>query len=270
MDFLGNAAIWIVDKTAMALEWVDDIIVPAWNRMIYGSDMLLILGPPLILVLGLICLIVTTQRISEGKGRAAKEMEKALNDDKKSDVGLFYSLVFKLFYFPMPAYFFLLYSPFGSVNRIAVEETIFYNFRELTEGFQFVGVYLMLRFVGMVVSNAVRLRFARLFKFLLYTACCAVIGTYLHMILAALSAAGDRNLLFALISVIVNFIFSTIPMVYFWVAMLIPIYELIMPLLAPFALIFGFVLNHVKQEQDFRDWMFNNHFFAWVYFLVDR
>ena len=67
----------------------------------------------------------------------------------------------------------------------------------------------------------------------------------------ALAQAGNYNLIFALISVIVNFIFSTMPMIYFYIAMLMPLYELIMPLLTPLALIFGLAVARSRREMNF-------------------
>ena len=128
----------------------------------------------------------------------------------------------------------------------------------------------MLRFIGVVVSDLLRLRFLSIIKFFIYTVSCVIMGAYIHAILMALARAGNDNLIFALISVIVNFIFSTMPMIYFYIAMLMPLYELIMPLLTPLALIFGLAVARSRREMNFREWMLNNHFFAWIYLFVDR
>lgn len=209
-------------------------------------------------------------RAANGVGRGAKRLEKALDGGDRSDISLYYSLAWKLFYYPMVAYFFLMYSPFDIESTLRAQETVFYRFDELTDGFKVVVVFLMLRFIGVVASDVLRLRLLSLIKFMLYTVSCAIIGAYIHGILLALSQAGEGNLIFALISVIANFIFSTMPMIYFYIAMLMPLYELVMPLLTPFALIFGLVVARARRDMNFRDWVFNNHFFAWIYLFVDR
>lgn len=170
----------------------------------------------------------------------------------------------------MLVYLFSMYSPFGIESTPRVEETVFYGFRELTEGFQVVVVFLMLRFIGVVVSDLLRFGLLSIIKFFIYTVSCVIIGAYIHAILMALAQAGNDNLIFALISVIVNFIFSTMPMIYFYIALLMPLYELIMPLLTPLALIFGLAVARSRREMNFREWMLNNHFFAWIYLFVDR
>lgn len=272
-DSLGHiedAAGWVADRADWVMQRVGDFVVSVWNRIAYVDDIYIILGPPLVLLAAVICLWVTLSRVSSGVGRTAKRFQKDMDGGNKGGMSIYYSLVFKLFYYPMVAYFFLTYSPFATVDALRVEETVFYNFRELPDAFKVVLVFLMLRFVGVVVSNLVRLRFMSIVRFFLYTVSCIIIGTYIQGILAALARAGDGNLLFMLIFVIAYFIFSTLPMVYFYIALLLPLYELIMPLLTPFVLIYGLMRAREQEEQDFRDWLFNNHFFAWIYLFVDN
>ena len=80
-----------------------------------------------------------------------------------------------------------MYSPFDIESTPRVEETVFYGFRELTEGFQVVVVFLMLRFIGVVVSDLLRLRFLSIIKFFIYTVSCVIMGAYIHAILMALA-----------------------------------------------------------------------------------
>lgn len=269
MEYIENAVSWVADRADWVMQRVGDLVVSAWNRIAYADDIYIILGPPLVLLVAVICLWVTLSRVSSGADRTAKRFQKDMGRDR-GGMSIYYSLVFKLFYYPMVAYFFLMYSPFATVDASRVEETVFYNFGGLPEAFKVVLVFVMLRFVGVVVSDLVRLRLMSIVRFLIYTVSCIIIGTYIQGILAALAQAGDGNLLFMLIFVIAYFIFSTLPMVYFYIALLVPLYELIMPLLAPFVLIYGLLRAREQEEQDFRDWLFNNHFFAWMYLFVDR
>ncbi len=58
-----------------------------------------------------------------------------------------------------------MYSPFTTADVLRVEETVFYNFGVLPDAFKVVLAFLMLRFVGVVVSNLVRLRFMSIVRF---------------------------------------------------------------------------------------------------------
>ena len=284
MNFIEEAFEWAVNRTAFIMEWIGSRVMPLWDRLICSYDLSVMLGMFLIVVAAVVCAIVSVMR-HDFSGLAGKEEEeteklsgfrarwkrwrhpKDIADS--SDWGAYYSIICKCFYYPMVIYFFMGNTPF-LFEHIPLEETVFFQFREVTDGLQFVFFFLMIRFVAVVISDVLRLRFIKLLKFFLYNAASIIAGTWGFLLMRWMGEVSETNLLLKLVFVVVWFLVSTLPMVYFWIRMFLPLYQLVMPLLTPFAILFGIIKTALDEEESFFTWVRDNHFFLWLQFFVDR
>ena len=229
MEVLENAALWCVDKAAIVLERIGLTVIPLWNQWNWEHDMLTLLLMLLSIVLAVVCAGLSLAHPN------VKEIEREeARLDKLGDWGVFYVMACKLFYFPMLVYVFLFMSPFSPGHVISdPSETFFFTFREEHELTQLVIIFLLLRFAGVVVTDVVRLRFWKLIKFFLYT-----------------------------------FVFlMTIPQIYFYIALILPLLVLISPLLTPLFLIGKVILYIAGANVEGR--FLVEHPLAWLYFFSD-
>lgn len=284
MNFIEEAFEWAVNRTAFIMEWIGSRVMPLWDRLICSYDLSVMLGMFLLVVAAVVCAIVSVMR-HDFSGLAGKEEEETEKPSgfrarwkrwrhpkdiaDSSDWGAYYSIICKCFYYPMVIYFFMGNTPF-LFEHIPLEETIFFQFREVTDGLQFVFFFLMIRFVAVVISDVLRLRFIKLLKFFLYNAASIIAGTWGFLLMRWMGEVSETNLLLKLVFVVVWFLVSTLPMVYFWICMFLPLYQLVMPLLTPFAILFGIVKTALDEEESFFTWVRDNHFFLWLQFFVDR
>lgn len=263
MEILENAALWCVDKAALVLERIGLTVIPLWNRWNWDHDMLTFLLMLLTIVLATVCagLSLANPNVKE------IEREEALLD-KLGDWGVFYVMACKLFYFPMLVYVFLFMSPFAPGRTIAdPSETFFFTFREEHEFTQLVIIFLLLRFAGVVVTDVVRLRFWKLIKFLLYTIACINLGTIGCLLLQWINDLGNEHLLLLPFVLVINFFLMTIPQIYFYLALILPLLVLISPLLTPLFLI-GRVILYIAGANVEGKFLVE-HPFAWLYFFSD-
>lgn len=263
MEILETAALWCVDKAAILLERIGLAVIPLWNRWNWEHDMLTVL-----LMLGSVLLAVVCAGLSLAHPNG-KEMEKEeARMDKLGDWGVYYVLACKLFYFPMLVYVFLFHSPF-SPGRLITDpsETFFFTFREEQEFIQLVVIFLLLRFAGVVVTDVVRLRFWKLIKFFLYTFACINLGTLGSLLLEWVNDLGDEHILLLPVVAVINFFLMTIPQIYFYLALVLPLLILVSPLLTPLFLI-GRVIFYIAGAQVEGRFLLE-HPLAWLYFFSD-
>ena len=263
MEYIENAFIWAAEQFAAAYRWIGIQVIPRWNSLAYSHDMLLMLGSFLVLVLGVGLLFVHDPYWKRHPDKQYAWLEK----DDGAWIG-YYKIFIKAFYYPMLVYMFLLLSPFTSISLLEPTETFFFQFRELQEAHQLVLAMLLMRFVGVTIGYLVRLRIFGLLRFWIHTLGCIILGTYLHALLMFISDLGDSNLLLLIPVLIIKFLVSTIPMVYFWIFMWLPVYELVMPILSVPLAIIGGIINGMQQDhQDFLDWVKEKHFFSYLLFF---
>ena len=178
-----------------------------------------------------------------------------------SDWVVYYKIFIKVFYYPMLVYFFLLYTPFSDVSPLQPEETVFFQYLELDGAMQLVVAMILMRFVGVTLGYLVQLRVFGLLRFWIHTLSCVILGTYLNALLMFISDLGDSNFLLLIPVLIIKFIIVTIPMVYFWIAMFMPLYQAVMIIFSvPAAIIGGIIQGMQEDRQDFLDWVKEKHF----------
>ena len=177
-------------------------------------------------------------------------------------------LACKLFYFPMLVYVFLFHSPF-SPGRLITDpsETFFFTFREEQEFIQLVVIFLLLRFAGVVITDVVRLRFWKLIKFFLYTFACINLGTLGCLLLEWVNDLGDEHILLLPVVAVINFFLMTIPQIYFYLALVLPLLILVSPLLTPLFLIARVIFYIAGAQVEGRFLL--EHPLAWLYFFSD-
>lgn len=263
MEYIENFFIWAAEQFAIAYRWIGIQVIPRWNSLAYSHDMLLMLGSFLVLVLGVGLLFVHDPYWKRHPDKQYAWLEK----DEGAWIG-YYKIFIKAFYYPMLVYMFLLLSPFTSISLLEPTETFFFQFRELQEAYQLVLAMLLMRFVGVTIGYLVRLRIFGLLRFWIHTLGCIILGTYLNALLMFITDLGDSNLLLLIPVLIIKFLISTIPMVYFWIFMWLPLYELVMPILSiPLAIIGGIINGMQQDHQDFLDWVKEKHFFSYLLFF---
>ena len=278
MNFIEEGFEWAVDKTAQLMEWIGVRVMPPWYDLIYDHDMSILVGMLLLIVAAVACAILSFKSHAYSEEQAQElsgirawwyrwRHPKEISDS--SDWGAYYSLICKCFYYPMVIYFFMGHTPF-LLKRIPLEETVFFTFRDVTDGLQFVFFFLLIRCAAVIVSDVLRLRLIKLLKFFLYNAAAISAGTLAYMILNWMGEISETNLLLKLVYLIVWFFLTTLPMVYFWICMFLPLYQLVMPLLTPFAFLYGIIKTSLDNEEKLSNWMRENHFFLWLQFFVDR
>lgn len=263
METLENAALWCVDKAALVLERIGMTVIPLWNRWNWEHDMLTILLMLLSIVLAVVCAGLSLAHPN------VKEMERteALLD-KLGDWGAFYLMACKLFYFPMLVYVFLFMSPFSPGQTITdPSQTFFFSFRELQEFTQLIIIFLLLRFAGVVVTDVVRLRFWKLIKFFLYTIACINLGIIGALLLRWINDLGNENLLLLPFVLVIDFFLMTVPQIYFYIALTMPLLVLVSPLLTPLFLIGRVILYIAGASVEGR--LMVEHPFVWLYFFSD-
>lgn len=264
MEAAQDGLLWAADKIAQAYRWIGMQVIPGWNRLAAESDEILMLASLLVLALGIGLLFVHDPYWKRHPDKKWAWMEK---DDL--DWFIFYRFAIKVFYYPMLIYIFMMLSPFTSFSTIQPEATFFLRFREQMEAYQLVLALLLLRFVGVSIGYVVRLRVFGLFRFWVHTLCCIILGTYLQGILRFLGEVGQDNILLLIPILILDFIVIVVPMIYFWIAMLMPLYVLVMPILSIPIAIVGGVINAMQKEHDsFIDWVKEKHIFAYALFFV--
>lgn len=265
MRYIEGALSWVADKFAIAFEWIGNQVIPIWNNLAYSHDMLLVLGSLLIMVLGVVLLFV---KDPYWKKHPDKQMAWVENG---SDWVVYYRIFIKAFYYPMLVYFFLLHTPFSSITTLQPDETFFFQYLEHQEAIQLVLAMLLMRFVGVTLGYLIRLRIFGLLRFWIHTLGCIILGTYLNGLLMFISDLGDTNLLLLIPVLILKFIVVTIPMVYFWIAMFLPLYQVAMMIFSvPAAIIGGIIRGMQEDRQEFMSWLRDKHFFVHLmYFFWD-
>lgn len=263
MDKLENAAVWCVDKVALVLEKIGMTVIPLWNRWNWEHDLLTAVIMLLIMVLAVVCVGFSLAHPN------VKEIERqeALMD-KLGSWGSFYLMACKIFYFPMLVYIFLFRSPF-SPGRLITDpsQTFFFTFREEQEFTQLIIAFLLLRFAGVVVTDVVRLRFWKLFKFFLYTAACICLGTLGGLLIQWINKLGEEYILLLPFVLILDFFLVVIPQIYFYLALCLPLLVLVSPLLVPLVLIAKVVLYIAGASVEGN--VLLEHPLIWYYFFSD-